>query len=89
MPSHEVHRKVEELVFGRSFPKVDRAIDAPFLIMGRGHRKLFHDYLTAAYVSYVVCGDPLPGVLHLTTDRLCSKDHKLKQFLKYWIRLKR
>jgi hypothetical protein len=87
MPSLAVHCYIDGSFFGRAYPRLHKALDAPFLILGRYHRVLFHDYGTAVYIARrEYPGDPnaeRAAILHIEFDRMCSEDIEYKRFMRY------
>ena len=84
MPSHRIHRFVDEIVFGKSFSEVHRTLDRPYKFLGRKHRRVFHTPDEAFAVGYLSSSDSssaAAGVLHVRLDEACSKDKKLRKFL--------
>jgi hypothetical protein len=85
MPSLEVHCYIDGCFIGRAYPRLHKALDAPFLILGRYHRVLFHDYGTAVYIARrEYPGDPnaeRAAILHIEFDRMCSADLEYKILL--------
>jgi len=57
LPSRKVHEALDRVFLGRKFTQVHRLIDLPARNMGRKHRALFHDPLSAPHSS----GQPLHG----------------------------
>jgi len=84
MPRHRKHHFVEKIIFGQTFPEVDRAIDRPAKYWGRSHRKFFHTY-DEAYI--VGCNSSLKpnsgeaGILHVMTDKEYSKSKSFRKTL--------
>lgn len=72
MPSHKLHRSLCKLILGKAYPEVDRFLDLVGVVGVRGHRRYLHTPLEAAVVSTVLTGSPLPGVLHITLDKMCN-----------------
>ncbi len=89
MPSHEVHSLISKALFGKSYREVDRAIDRPYKFLGRKHRKLFHDPISASVISYARCRSPFPGLLHIYLDEICSRDAKLRKMLEAYAKLRK
>jgi len=56
MAKHPKHHSICRTVLGRSFPEVDKAIDAPVKILGPAHRKLFHSIPTSFLVGVFTAG---------------------------------
>jgi hypothetical protein len=84
LPKHKTHNFADKLWFGRSFPKVHEALDLPYVIYGRRHRRFFHTYKEAYPIGYVVSGEAkgaLSGVFHVWLDRVCSEDKVFKRWL--------
>lgn len=68
MPSHQLHLRLEKLLLGRSYLRVSQALDSPYRILGRAHRKANHDLLT---IAYYYLRDPRQGLaawLHIMLD---------------------
>ena len=84
MPSHRAHRYLDLTLLGKSYYKLHRAIDAPYVYLGRGHRVLFHDY-----TAYAIAADLYPGDqnalwaawCHLAMDDMCSRHPYIKENL--------
>ena len=78
LPSHKVHCYVDRTLFGRSYWRVHRQIDMPYLFLGKKHRVLFHDPFTAiAIAQRLYPGDPMAeeaALVHLHIDSVCSSD---------------
>ena len=82
MPSHRIHTYMDWQVFGRSYWRLHRAIDKPYLVFGRNHRIFFHDFPSAISVAR----NYFPGdtqaehaaVLHVHIDNMCSQDRFYK-----------
>jgi len=85
LPSRRVHNLVDKALLGRSYDSVHRAIDQPYKYLGKRHRILFHDPLTATLASG---GKPAPATLHILLDNICSKDRRLGELLELLARLK-
>jgi len=70
MPDRDVHRKLSRYLTGDDCNATHAAIDYPFRFLGRGHRVLFHDPLSAMMIGYIM--DRYKGVasavLHLAAD---------------------
>ena len=71
MPKRETHEKIAKLLLGKSYPMVDRGLDWPVRLMGRGHRKVLHSVPEALVVGFVLGGGvrgAAAGVLHVLVD---------------------
>lgn len=68
-------------------------MDKPFKLLGRSHRILFHDPVTAYVIaSRLYPGDPnavLAAQYHILCDNACSSSPKLKKSLETLARLNR
>ena len=82
LPSHKVHRFVDRQLFGRSFGRVHRKIDEPYLLLRSKHRVLFHDPAAACAIAqycYPGCDDAVLAALnHINLDLMCSNDPAFK-----------
>jgi len=60
-------------------------IDYPVKFLGRKHRVLFHDPLSAAVIGYFVddYDGAYSGILHLAVDEICSEYPVIKKILEY------
>jgi hypothetical protein len=86
LPGHKAHRYADKLMFGKSFPKVHKAIDFPYIIYKRSHRKYFHTYKEALPIGYMITGEAkgaLSGAFHVWLDRACSEDKEFKTWLQW------
>ena len=80
MTSHRVHRAISRLLLGESHDDVNKLMDLPAKIMGKRHRLIFHDPLSA---FILFGGNPekfKAALLHILVDEL-SKDPKVKKIL--------
>lgn len=52
-------------------PKIERQLDLILfqILRAKGHRTFGHDPVSAMVISEMVCGDVLPGLLHILADR--------------------
>jgi len=92
MPRRRVHSFFDEAVLGRPFPRVHRAIDLPYLFLGRKHRKFFHDPLEAYLMGVLASDDSrggFSGLLHVKLDEECSKNPALRKQLERLAKLKK
>jgi len=87
LPGHRVHRYVDRKLFGRSYWKIHVKMDAPWLLLGRTHRVLFHDHATAVAIAQEYYpNDPnaaLSASHHIFIDQLCSNDPVFKAQLEF------
>jgi hypothetical protein len=88
LPGHKVHRLIDKIFFGKTYPKVHRRMDEPYLYLKRNHRILFHDMPSA----YLIAKDAYPedpnAILaahyHIVYDEICSKDPGYRKFLEQY-----
>lgn len=78
MPSREVHRLISRIITGYDCDKTHAVIDLPFRYLGRGHRVLFHDPVSAALIGYLCDREQgaISGIAHIVTDYVVSKLRK-------------
>ena len=78
MPSLKAHLYWDHVLFGRSFRKIHREMDKPFKQLGRRHRVLFHDSLSAIRIAeQLYPGDPVAvraALFHIHLDEICTRD---------------
>jgi hypothetical protein len=84
MPKHKIHKYVDRLFFGKSHPKVHRAIDGPYKLFGKKHRIIFHTpmqgFIVGALTESSIEGG-VSGALHVIVDQQTSTNKKLKNIL--------
>jgi hypothetical protein len=71
MPSQDLHRKLDRLLLGKSYPRVHTTLDLPSTWLGKEHRILFHDEPTAILIGLAVGGieGAISALLHVWLDR--------------------
>ena len=83
MPDRATHKKFSKLLLGDDCNATHAAIDYPFRFLGRKHRVLFHDPLSAVLIGYFM--DDYKGVasavLHLAADEYL-KPRRAKPLMK-------
>jgi len=84
MPSHKVHNFIDRQLFGKSYWRLHRALDTPYIFMGKHHRVLLHDGFTSALLARQLYPTgpraEQAALVHCQLDRLCSNDpHFRKQ----------
>lgn len=83
MPGWRVHRFLDRMFFGKSYPKIHHNMDAAVVVLGRKHRILFHDRMFACAIAQECYPNDLNAVraanLHILVDQLCSSDPGLKK----------
>ncbi|MEM5869681.1 MAG: hypothetical protein QXR09_00735 [Candidatus Aenigmatarchaeota archaeon] len=62
---------------GKSCEKTNKVIDYPVKFLGRKHRILFHDPLSALIIGIAYDGveGAVSGLLHIAVDKICSRYH--------------
>jgi len=90
MPSYLVHCKVSKVLFGKSYWRVHKWIDSAYPILGRAHRKFYHDYSSAVgFARSLYPGDERAvqaAVFHIQLDSVCSENQTFKKFIEAWAR---
>lgn len=84
MPKHRTHKFFTKSLLGKPYEEVHRALDLPFVVLGRKHRVLFHTMDEAFCLGYINTGEwkgSAASVYHVWLDRECSKDKEFKRFL--------
>ena len=77
---------MDRLTFGRSYGKLHREIDKPYVFLGRKHRQLFHDVFSTVEIAKRIYPDgPIAqeaAALHVHLDILCSENPEFHRQLK-------
>lgn len=85
MPGWRVYRFIDLLNFGRSYYKIHEEMDWPWKILGKDHRKYFHDPLSAPVIAEHCYPDDPNAVeaayVHILLDQLCSENPEYKKSL--------
>jgi hypothetical protein len=93
MPGPEVHNYVDRVLFGRSYWRIHSSMDRPYKYIGRYHRVLFHDPLSATLIARKQYpNDPnaiAAAQCHIALDNICSRDRDLKRALERLARMDR
>jgi len=63
MPGQKLHEKIDTIVFGKAYPEVHAAKDAPWEVLGPLHRIVFHDPLYS-----LLSGHPAVSTVHDIVD---------------------
>ena len=76
---------MDRLLFGRSYPKIHREMDKPFKRLGKRHRILFHDPVTAGMIAQK-CYPNNPKAwraaqFHIIIDNRCTVNPRFKDLL--------
>ena len=84
-PSHTVHTYLDRLYFGKAYWKVHRYIDSAWLVCRRGHRRYWHDWISAQAIASEAYPRDENAVwaawLHIQTDNACTADPYLRELL--------
>jgi hypothetical protein len=86
MPKHKLHRYIDKVIHGKSFPEVHTAIDLPYIVLGRKHREMFHTPEEAFMMGSIVSQDSrggFAGLTHVWLDRECSMDKNFQKFVEF------
>lgn len=77
MPGRDAHKKFSELLLGDDCNATHAAIDYPYRYLGRKHRVLFHDLLSAVLIGYFMDGYKglASALLHLAADEYIKPRH--------------
>ena len=63
-------------------------IDSPYKVLGRGHRKYYHDYSSVVgFARSLYPGDERAvqaAVFHIQLDEMCSEDPAFKKYIETW-----
>jgi len=85
VPGWDVHAYADRVYFGRSYYKIHREMDWPYKILGKDHRKFFHDPISASIIAeQCYPGDPNAeeaAFLHIILDQLCSENPEFRKLL--------
>jgi hypothetical protein len=81
LPSRRVHEALDSIFLGRKFSQVHKLIDLPVRSMGKKHRALFHDPLSAIAIGYAVggLGGAMSALLHIAVDSLFTELKKQRR----------
>jgi len=93
LPGWRVHVFVDKVFLGKSYRKIHEKMDAPVVFLGRGHRKLFHDPITASIIANKYYPNDPKAVasanLHIALDKLCTANPAYKKYLEGIEKLRR
>ena len=85
MPEHQIHEFVSQLIFGKPFSEVNRALDWPIKYLGSEHRRLFHDSLSAVVIGGIVTLSVFgsaAALIHIIVDGICSEHRDVERVLR-------
>jgi hypothetical protein len=87
VPSHRVHLYLDRKLFGKTYWRIHREMDKPYLFFGRTHRIFFHDPVSAVAIARKhYKGDAFAqqaALLHIFIDRACSSNPRFKAELQF------
>jgi hypothetical protein len=82
-----VHRYLDLELFGKSYWRIHREMDKPYIFLGKAHRVLFHDPCSALAIArrWYPHDDnaKLAALFHIQIDNICSENPILKAQLKF------
>ena len=85
MPGHRVHSYVDRQLFGKAYWKLHRKMDVAVFWLGKGHRVLYHDPLTAGCIAKTCYpNDPNAeeaAYTHILLDDFCTAYPAWKKLL--------
>lgn len=81
MPNRSTHDKISRFLVEDPCDQVHYVMDYPSRFLGRGHRILFHDPITAILIGYSLKGErgAVSAISHILTDYTVTE---LKRYLK-------
>ena len=87
MPSRYLHKKISKILTEKECERTHGRIDYPVKFLGRGHRILFHDPLSALIIGFLTEGEGgvYAGLSHVALDYCCTKAPILKYLLKMFV----
>jgi hypothetical protein len=85
LPSHAVHAYIDRLYFGKAYWKVHKRMDAAWIVCRKGHRRYFHDWISAMAIAKATYPGDENAIwsawLHIQTDELCSANPEFRKEL--------
>lgn len=80
MPERYLHEKISKILLGGKYTEVHKIMDYPVKYLGRKHRILFHDILTASLIGFSIYGynGVIAGILHLIADKYFTTKYRKK-----------
>jgi hypothetical protein len=81
VPSRKVHERISKILVGSSCEHVHYLLDFPYKFLGKKHRILFHDPISAILIGYLIEGykGVISALAHIATDYFSSE---IKKYLK-------
>lgn len=88
MPDRNIHKKISELIIGDACEKTHEVIDSAVKEMGRGHRVLYHDPISASLIGLYENGYKglVSGIMHIVTDKYAD-NYLYKETLRFSLKL--
>jgi hypothetical protein len=85
MPSRYKHKKFSKLLIGYPCDKTHKVIDYPVKFLGKNHRMLFHDPISALAIGFLLDGQKgsLSALTHLFLDEVYSRNKILRKVIDY------
>ena len=89
MPERYLHEKITKILLNEKCSRTHKFIDYPVKYLGRRHRILFHDPLSAFLIGLVADGykGAIAGILHILTDKYINtkfRKEALKLLIKFY-----
>lgn len=78
MPNRNVHKKISKIVVDDSCERIHYLIDFPYRFLGKKHRILFHDPVSAVIIGYLAEGNKgvVSALTHIVADYGMSELNK-------------
>ncbi len=88
MPDRYTHMKISELLLGDRCEKTHAAIDYPVKELGRGHRSLNHDPISAGLIGIFEDGYEglVSSIAHLIADKYAN-NYLYKETLRFSLKM--
>ena len=88
MPGHKVHAYLDRHWFGRVYWRIHRGMDLAWVFHRRGHRKYWHDWVSAKILAVQLYPNDSNAVeaamLHLAADETCSANPSFRRLLEIY-----
>lgn len=69
---HRVHRAISRMLLGNAHNDVNKIMDAPYKMLGKKHRILFHDPLSVLALFPNDRERQSAALLHIAVDKACE-----------------
>jgi hypothetical protein len=85
MPSRYKHKKISKILTSYSCERTHKLIDYPARFLGKKHRILLHDPISALIVGFLSDGlkGSISALSHIALDETYSKNKLFKQLIDY------